>query len=554
MKRPDFISLAAILLVVAGVARIVATYPVFNQTSDEPFHVACGMEWLSQGKYEYEHQHPPLARIATALGPYLAGIRYTGLSTMDEEGNRILYSGGHYFRNLALARMGVLPFFILACVLVWLWSKRLFGNTTALVSTLLFTTLPPVLAHSGLATTDMAAAAFLFASVYTFTLWLERPGRKQAALFGLSVALAMLSKFSTLLFLPVCLLVTLVLYWLAGKTGDRQRCPRGAKTAPWDSEASHRIVSLVWAAALAFLVIWAGYRFSFGPMTPKPYRPHNELVNKWLGGISLPAPELFDGIAEVEWHNARGHPSWLLGECRDHGWWYFFLVVFAVKTPLAFILLCIAGYDACFSRKQFAWQLWVPGACAAAVLAVCIPTSINLGVRHILVMYPMLAIVAGFGATSLIQTRKRAVMGVAIALLIWQALSSALAHPDYLAYFNEFVWSEPERILSDSDLDWGQDLQRLSNKLKELRVKEVSLIYFGTVDLSQHGLPIVRFPRPYQPVTGWIAVSAHMATIESALTQRELKKSDSPLGWLESERPVAKIGKSIKLYYVPERR
>jgi hypothetical protein len=231
-------------------------------------------------------------------------------------------------------------------------------------------------------------------------------------------------------------------------------------------------------------------------------------------------------------------------------------VVFAVKTPLAFILLCIAGYDACFSRtsrKHFAWQLWVPGACAPAILAVCIPTSINLGVRHILVMYPMLAIVAGFGATSLLRRRK-AVAALGIALLAWQTTSSALAHPDYLAYFNEIVRSEPERILSDSDLDWGQDLQRLSNKLKELGVKEVSLIYFGTVDLSQHGLPIVRFPQPYQPVTGWIAVSAHMETIESALTQRELKRTDQPLGWLESERPVAKIGKSIKLYYVPGRR
>jgi hypothetical protein len=361
----------------------------------------------------------------------------------------------------------------------------------------------------------------------------------------------MLSKFSTLLFLPVCLLVTLLLYWLAGKTGDRRHCPRGAKTTPWDSGASH-LVSLALAAALALLVIWAGYRFSFGPMTPKPYRPL-EMVDKWVGGISLPAPELFDGIAEVEWHNARGHPSWLLGEYRMHGWWYFFPVVFAVKTPLAFILLCIAGYDACFSRKHFAWQLWVPGACAPAILAVCIPTSINLGVRHILVMYPMLAIVAGFGATSLLQTKKRAVMGAAIALLLWQTLSSAMVHPDYLAYFNEFVWSEPERILSDSDLDWGQDLQRLSNKLKELGVKEVWMVCFGTADTSKLGFPTVKLAQPYQPVTGWIAVSAHMTTIESAMIQKDIRRSDAPLGWLESERPVARIGKTIKLYYVPER-
>jgi hypothetical protein len=555
LKRPDFISLFAILLVVAGVARIAATYPVFNQTSDEPYHLACGMEWLSQGKYSYEHQHPPLARVATAIGPYLAGLRSTGQKTMDEEGNQLLYSGGHYFRNLALARMGVLPFFILACALVWSWSKRLFGSTTALASILLFTTMPPILAHSGLATTDMAAAAFLFASVYAFTLWLERPDWKRGVLFGLSVSLAVLSKFSALLFLPACLLATLLVYWLAKRGAKAAQKAAGPPQRTWWPCATHWISSLALAAVLALLVIWGAYRFSFGPMEPDSLSGHRplETVDRMIDHASVPAPELFNGIAEVEWHNTRGHPSWLLGEYSIHGWWYFFPIVLAVKTPIAFFLLCIVGYDACFSRgfRKY-WQAWVPGVCAPVILAASMPSHINLGVRHILAMYPMLAIIAGFGATSLIRRRKAA-MALGIALLAWQTVSSALAHPDYLAYFNEIVWSEPERILSDSDLDWGQDLQRLSNKLKELGVKEVSLICFGNVDFTQHGLPVVSIPRPYQPVTGWIAVSAHMMTIESATIQKGLKRADHPLGWLESERPVAKIGKSIKLYYIPER-
>ena len=94
----------------------------------------------------------------------------------------------------------------------------------------------------------------------------------------------------------------------------------------------------------------------------------------------------------------------------------------------------------------------------------------------------------------------------------------------------------------------------MSNKLKALGVKQVSLVCFGNVDFTQHGFPVVSIPNPYQPVTGWIAVSAHMMTIESAMIQKGLKRPDSPLGWLESARPVAKIGKSIKLYYIPEPR
>ena len=113
-KHLDLLAFCAVLLVALAVARIVATYRVFNQTFDEPAHIACGIEWLDEAQYRYEHQHPPLARIAVALGPYLAGTRSSGLKSVYEEGNGILYSGDHYFRTLAMARMGILPFFVLA--------------------------------------------------------------------------------------------------------------------------------------------------------------------------------------------------------------------------------------------------------------------------------------------------------------------------------------------------------------------------------------------------------------------------------------------------------
>src|SRR4051812_12566181 len=138
----------------AGVLRIVSTYPVFNQTWDEPAHVAAGMEWLDRGRYTYEPLHPPLARVASALGPRLAGIRSVGLDNVWLEGNSILYAGHRYDRNLALARLGTLPFFLLATLLVFAWTRRLAGGWAAGWATVLFTTLPPVLAQAGLATTD----------------------------------------------------------------------------------------------------------------------------------------------------------------------------------------------------------------------------------------------------------------------------------------------------------------------------------------------------------------------------------------------------------------
>ena len=112
----------AVLLVLIGSARIVSTYSVFNHTIDEPDHLAAGMEWLSAGKYLYEDQHPPLARVMGALGPFLAGERWHSGPDSYHEGYRILGHDAHYDRILALGRAGILPFFWIASAVVFVWS------------------------------------------------------------------------------------------------------------------------------------------------------------------------------------------------------------------------------------------------------------------------------------------------------------------------------------------------------------------------------------------------------------------------------------------------
>ena len=74
-RRSLVLALALILL---GSVRIAATYKVFNHVVDEPGNIAAGMEWLEKGVYQWEAQHPPLARVVCALGPYLLGIRSQG--------------------------------------------------------------------------------------------------------------------------------------------------------------------------------------------------------------------------------------------------------------------------------------------------------------------------------------------------------------------------------------------------------------------------------------------------------------------------------------------
>src|SRR5437868_6602673 len=128
-----YASVIALAAVLVATVRIIATYPVFNHTFDEPAHIATGMEWLDRGSYTWEPQHPPLARIFCALGPYLLGghthklrpERFTDpKDNLDHEGLAILYEGHRYDRTLTTARLGILPFFWIASAVVFVWGRR----------------------------------------------------------------------------------------------------------------------------------------------------------------------------------------------------------------------------------------------------------------------------------------------------------------------------------------------------------------------------------------------------------------------------------------------
>src|SRR5579863_7092781 len=197
----------AVVAVLFASARIIATYNVFNHTFDEPVHIACGMEWLDRGIYTWEAQHPPLSRIMAALGPYLIGLHTQDSPRVGEvarlrEGTAILYSGHNYDKALFLSRLGMLPFFWIACLVVFEWGRRYFNAAIGLLAVAAFSFEPTILAHAGLSTTDMALTAFLSATFLTGTMWLEQPTVRRAALFGVCGGLVVSSKFSCLVFFP----------------------------------------------------------------------------------------------------------------------------------------------------------------------------------------------------------------------------------------------------------------------------------------------------------------------------------------------------------------
>jgi len=521
----------AVALILIATVRIFATYSVFSYTSDEPAHIASGVEWLANGKYTWEPQHPPLARVAAALGPYLIGARphntpRDSKNAIGREGVAILFGGNAYDLTIALARLGILPFFWIACLVVYWWGLRYFGAAVAVTALFFFSSLPAVLAHAGLATTDMAVTAFVGAAFLAAAIWAEQPTLWNGALFGICTGLAVLTKFSALAYLPAAIAVSLICLYFTGRFRSGQ-IAQGVR---------ERLPSLGLAIFTGCLAIWAMYRFSFGPS---------------VFGFSLPAPELYAGIEQVMRHNSEGHPSYLLGHYMQNGVWYYFPLVLAIKTPIGFLLLLGLGVALAFRDKGALRNAWLPLAFSVGILAVGLCSHINIGIRHVLPIYIGLALLAGVAARHLLEmakTRTWASALLAISIL-WFAGSSLLSHPDYLPYFNELAGSHPENIVVDSDLDWGQDMKRLGARLQQTGAKQLSMLVFLR-DLPQGAFGLPPIPATVdalKPMPGWNAVSLSMWK-ETRLGLLYAHPEYTP--WPEIvPAPGERIGKGILLWY-----
>ena len=522
----------AVLSVLIATLLIVTTYPVFSQTCDEGAHLAAGMEWLDRGSYSYDLVNAPLPRIAIALGPYLAGTRSQGNAFAYDEGNALLEYQGHYQRTLTLARLGILPFFWLACFVLWHFASRTYGQWQAALAVLLFAFCPPILAHASLAATDMAVTAMFVLALVCFWNFLQEPKPSSAAFAGVTMALAILSKLSAVPYLGISC-TALYVYALI----EKRHIPS------WKYIA-------IGGAAVA-LTIWAGYRFSVGPIVREGHISPLEMAHlrRLPGSVAkafffrgVPAPEFFKGLSKLFGLTEGRDNGYLFGETYRGGRWYFFPVAIAVKTPIPLLLLAAAGAARALVPPRLRNAV-LPLVGIAGPLSVAMLGPANLGLRYVLVIYPFLALLGAYALVCLWQARGSrtkfvAYRGMAALLVIWNIVTCVRATPDFIPYFNEVAAPYGSRILVDSDFDWGQDLSRLSTVLQQQHIDSVWIAYEGSADLKRRGLPYWRPLLPKQKPSGWIAMS-----------EFEIKTRPDDFGWLEKYKPERIVGKTIRLYH-----
>jgi hypothetical protein len=308
------------------------------------------------------------------------------------------------------------------------------------------------------------------------------------------------------------------------------------------------------ATLVGAFVTWSTYGFSFGPLLFKYERPHvplmhladllsmsHDRMSELVEAPIYPGGELLRGILEVKDHNRVGHKAFLFGEISSFGWWYFFPVVTAIKTTIPLLLLGLGGLLLAviegYRRRD--WRLCALTGCAVVIMAFAMTGNINIGVRHVLILYPLMATAAAIYGPRLGKSKK--VLAVVLLLLGWQSVESARAHPDYLPYFNAIAGPHPENIRVDSDLDWGQDLDRLAEACRKLEIKKLHLAYFSWAVMERHGILESERLLPEERPAGWVAVSISY-----------IKLQPERYGWLEDYEPYMLVGKTIRLYHFPE--
>jgi hypothetical protein len=505
------------LLIVFTAARVATTYRLFSQTNDEPFHLAAGYDFLLTGRQTSDPQHPPLARVLFAV-PFL---RTPPPPTADglARGNALLLRDNRYTQNLGRARIGNLLFLAIGMAAVALWARYLISPAAGLIAALLFASTPAVLAHAGLATTDMAVTAMLPAALYALTCFLDLPSAPRTILLGIAIALGLLSKYSFIVYFPIAALVLIIV---------RRRCP---------------LLKLMAAAAIAAFLVWATFRFTFTSLQAADPRAADMCAEvfhapRLATAFRLPAPDYVNGFIEVARHDRHGHRAFLFGEMRDGGgWWYYFPVALFFKTPIPLLLLAVAGIGMLIARRKFDIPL-----IALAILAVAMTSHINIGIRHLLPIYAPLAVAAAFAVAELRRFR-----ALSITLIAWLLIGIGIAHPDYLPWFNGCVGSHPETILNDSNLDWGQDVLRLVRTSRTLKIPHLTTSLATTADLDRIGLP------PHTNLEAMSEVHGYLAISEMMLAQGHAY-SPAVHDWLTEligQKPYRTVGTSIRLYKLP---
>jgi hypothetical protein len=404
------------------------------------------------------------------------------------------------FRNdadklLFLARMSCATFTVLLAIGILLAGWEMFSPLAGLIALAFFVFDPNVMAHGALVTTDIPIACAFFWTIYLAWRYLQQPTWIRLAALTVVTGLSLTIKFTGILLFPTLLALVLA-EWFTRRDGRL---------------LLQRFLALAIVAAGAYVILWGGYGFRYQA------RPAGVLLNpvlaEYLNGMPdagdarhlgmlarfhlLPEAYIF-GLANTK-ITEFADTSYFFGHVYRHGQWLYFPAAFAIKSTLPFLILFVGSlvWAARGHLKKFRGELVLLLLPSAIYFGIAMHAQMNIGHRHLLPIYGFLYLFVAAAAVSMMQRFPKCAYAL-VALLAWQIVGTVRMAPAYMAYGNE-AWGGPSAVhkyLSDSNVDWGQQLKATSRYLREHNVHECWFAYFvdGVVDTKYYGVDCKRLP------------------------------------------------------------
>ena len=536
-----------------------------SATIDESPHIFAGYRYWQCGDFGVNPEHPPLLKLLAAL-PLISkdliqpswncGTKITSNDDSYLAGNLFL-AKNNPDSVVIPARLSAALMSLLLAALVFLAAREMFGRWEATVALGLLAFEPNIIAHGSLVTTDMAVTATMFAAVYTFYRYRNNPTWIRFFVVGLATGATLASKHSGILILPILFLLFISDFFLARKTeieGDVRR------------RFLRRVAAFAGILLITFAALWAfyGFRYDAVPNDSQPpaliasifENAPPEIINSPVVQTMRLGTRIFpESYAAGLFHVMRSgnnRPMFLFGEIYPTARWFYFPAAFSIKTSVALLvflavsLLTIGLYR---TRRREMLFLLLP---AFLFFGVGLTSGLNIGVRHILPVYPYFIVIAAAGACYWAR-KYQIVKYILIALLIFHAVAAIRTAPNYLAFANDF-WggtNNTYRLLSDSNVEWGQNYKLVREYVERENISDCRIATFGYGELVQAYQPCKLMPNDY----GWNFTEQLVEPIPPVVEGTIFLSvaSRPPLGGNEYEpilktEPVAIIGGSIFVY------
>lgn len=499
------------LLLLLYAAQVLHAIRGQSLTWDEGDHIFAGYSQWKTHDYGLNPEHPPMVKMVATLPllglplkvPQLQGREFKLESYLD--GRELLFrngaaSGGHYeARDLTFrVRLFAFAFGLFGALVVFWCAREMFSPLAGLCALAIFVFDPTILAHSAYVTTDMAASATMLATVFAFWRWSQRRTPARLIVTGLAAGLSLAAKHSTILLVPMLLVLALVIVFDRVQAEPIGRARRALR------ECGRVAAALCGMGVVALLVLWAwyGFRYAARPaglaLSPtlaqyvKPLAPMEGKGILLLGRLHLLPESYLYGLTDVR-RMANGMPSYFFGHVYAHGLWQYFPVLITIKMTLAMLaLLALSLFAVARGWLRGRTQLLFLILPAAIYFTVAMTSHLNIGARHVLPVYVFACVLCGATLATLFE-HGRAWQIVAAVLLLAHVGTSLADSPNYMAYANE-AWGGPSKTykyLSDSNTDWAQQLVAVADYTRKHNIHDCWFVYFADPLLlpKDYGIP-----------------------------------------------------------------